>query len=493
MSEKRTLWRAVVGILKIGVRWVLHKITGKSTPIVPHFDTCRNGLCSLFQSAIEEAVQRQSGKKQRLDNSHPVIHAACALCKCVECGHDIPKNAPGEVTDKHGDSGSVAWTCVGLYWDVFKAEWEHDETAVAKAKNELKFSECDVEWLEAIVDYLKYFGIMGKKNEIPYVKFASQSDFVMEWLPPDATIALVGDWATGTETAKRVLEQIKTHKPDVVFHLGDIYYSGTETESQKWFLEIMDEVLNRNETKTPIYTLTGNHDMYSGGQGYYSIIKKLNPAPDYPADRAQEASYFCLRTTDHSWQFLAMDTGLNDHDPFDVSTSMTYLEPEEVSWHLDKLNGFSGKTVLMSHHQLFSAFAGIGNSDEKPDGEMAFNSHLLDSFRKFNEAGDIAAWFWGHEHSLSIYEPFGGLNRGCCIGHGAIPVFLANEPYKALEGEGPWPKVVRKNGLPVELDNDGVEYSHGFSILKLNGSNGPAVAKFYQDSQPGVAMFEIEL
>lgn len=79
------------------------------------------------------------------------------------------------------------------------------------------------------------------------------------------------------------------------------------------------------------------------------------------------------------------------------------------------------------------------------------------------------------------------------MGHGAIPVFVSDNPYQQLTGDGPWPKLVGQNGRAVELGNDGTEYNHGFVILKLRGHTGPAVGEFYQDSQPGKPMFSTEL
>lgn len=37
----------------------------------------------------------------------------------------------------HGSTASVVWTCVGLYWDRFRAEWSGDQAAIDKASQEL--------------------------------------------------------------------------------------------------------------------------------------------------------------------------------------------------------------------------------------------------------------------------------------------------------------------------------------------------------------------
>ncbi len=73
----------------------------------------------------------------------------------------------------------------------------------------------------------------------------------------------------------------------------------------------------------------------------------------------QKASYFCLRTEDGAWQFLGMDTGYNDRDP--TSPMAPGLQPSELKWHRDKLDRFRGSTIMLSHHQLFSAHAKLGD------------------------------------------------------------------------------------------------------------------------------------
>jgi len=73
----------------------------------------------------------------------------------------------------------------------------------------------------------------------------------------------------------------------------------------------VNTVFKRSESALPVYTLSGNHDMYSGGMGYYPLLKRLNTA-----DIQQPASCFCLRSGDNRWQFFALNTGLSDYNPF---------------------------------------------------------------------------------------------------------------------------------------------------------------------------------
>jgi hypothetical protein len=55
------------------------------------------------------------------------------------------------------------------------------------------------------------------------------------------------------------------------------------------------------------------------------------------------------------------------------------------------------------------------------------------------------------------------LERGRCIGHGAIPIFEQEKPYKLLEGVANPPTLIAGTELKVA---DGV-YEHGFAVVTL--------------------------
>jgi hypothetical protein len=458
-----------------------------------HLLTARHDLASLFQSMAEEVARksdertgiagelRGTAPHTRPGIAHPMVAAAAAVARRVSQGRIPAAPVP---TAAAGPAEAIE-RCAELAFRLLEARIFHHADA-QQIEDELRFSSCDPEWVEAIARYVEYFGIDGKKRPIPYVRHQSLDDFVLPALPPGARVALVGDWGTGTAEARRVLAQVASHRPDALVHLGDVYYSGTPEENQSWFLALLDEVLARAVRPIPVYTLSGNHDMYSGGVGYYGILPHLNPSPPYAPDQAQPASYFSLRTTDGAWQLLAMDTGLHDHDPFQVDRDVTFLEPGEEEWHEDKVRRFGaagGRTILLSHHPLFSAFAAIGDYRSRPLEERAVDPRLLASYQRFAAAGEIAAWFWGHEHNLEIYQPYRGLARGRCIGHGAIPTFVADSPYRPLPdlGDDPPQLVTGDDGRPLELAVVDQVYAHGFVMLEL-GADRTATASYYQET-----------
>ena len=117
-----------------------------------------------------------------------------------------------------------------------------------------------------------------------------------------------------------------------------------------------------------------------------------------------------------------MDTGYNDHIPgLPVGPG---LQPSEITWHRDKLEKFAGSTILLSHHQLFSA-----NSEINKGARPYVNESLLATFSPYFDK--VAAWFWGHEHNFVLFEDGQhGLKRGRLIGCSSM-----NNPWtKILTG-----------------------------------------------------------
>lgn len=48
------------------------------------------------------------------------------------------------------------------------------------------------------------------------------------------TVAIFGDWATGSPASLRVSAGIVDASPDAVIHLGDVYFAGTAWETQRY-------------------------------------------------------------------------------------------------------------------------------------------------------------------------------------------------------------------------------------------------------------------
>jgi hypothetical protein len=315
-----------------------------------------------------------------------------------------------------------------------------------------QFGQYDPRWAECAIKYADYYIL--RRGEVPYRRHQNLSDFDIQGkLPAKSRVALISDWATGLEESFNVLRQVAAWEPNVVIHLGDIYYAGTQEEVQRTFWMPVQQILRPQETGCTVLSLAGNHDLYSGGQAYYALLDQLG----------QPASYFALINDD--WQFLALDTGLNGHF---LPDRPTFLADTELDWLRAKLDGAGNRrSILLSHHQLFSAY-------EETDGH-AFNAALRPQIEPLLPR--VPLWLWGHEHNFVVYEPYQGC-RARCIGHGAIPV--AYEPMAVRFTDVPI--------LPKTLGQNGAFYSHGYAIVDLDGPQGRIA--YYQDSDPNNPIYD---
>lgn len=452
--------------------------------------TFRDHFLSIYQSWAAE-VARQSAADGAKDGGLESIGAAVTLDKPKEVAAAEEVAAQVERAGRSDEAGDLlpddgledmsvgenVKVCAKLALNLMWANLKGDIARVNQIQEEfLPGSKCDAKWVQTIKEYLGYFGADGEQLAIPYIRPATVGPKVIS-IKPGAKIGLIGDWGTGAEPARRVLRQLKAQNPDILIHLGDIYYSGTPTECRINFEDVVNTEFDRAATGTPVYTLSGNHDMYCGGLGFYDLITRLNAPP-----MTQPASFFCLRADDNSWQLLAMDTGQHDHTPVHVTATPTYVEQDEVDWHEQRIREFPGKTILLSHHQLFSAFSPVAPAAEN-GRHPASNPRLMAAFEQLRGTGKpIAAWFWGHEHNLCIYKPHLNLTRGRCLGHSAIPVFSQDDPYEVNDKIDNPPQIVADEDMKLSLRNN--VYAHGFATLAL----GPtSVDVDYFEDVDGVA------
>lgn len=424
--------------------------------------TFRDPLLSVFQSAAAAIADRQdrttsgaSATEGMAIDNNAILDAEEACIAALE-GRGL--SLPGE--EEALDLGARAALCAKLGLQLFKAQLIGNKAAAEEISQQMMAGTCDPGWADTLRQYAKAYGIFADPAKRRYVRPKAAGDGVIT-IPAKARIAVFGDWGTGAAPARRLLTHVAAGKPDIVLHLGDIYYSGTREECDKNFEQIVDTVLQRGEAKfPPVYTLCGNHDMYSGGDGYYGLIKRLNADANQ-----QKASFFCLRAENKSWQILGMDTGRNDYSPYSVANAVTFIEPEEEAWLERRVSEFKGKTILASHHPMFSCFGACGPKNGQ-GRDSAINPNLKRLYDRLIRTGrQIPIWLWGHEHNLGIYERYAGLPAGRCIGHGAVPVFSADEPYEIPAGLDDPPFL--KPG--THIADLGQYAAHGFAMLALAG------------------------
>ena len=267
------------------------------------------------------------------------------------------------------------------------------------------------------------------------------------------TIAITGDWGTGDASSRSIAQRIADLKPDHTIHLGDIYYAGAENEVRSKFLALWPTGISAS---APSFALNGNHEMYSGGVGYFQI------ALADPRFKGQQGlSYFSLQN-DH-WTVIAVDTA--------YFASNFYLDgaldPDvQLPWMatLARAARQAGRRViLLTHH------AGV---DVEPAGSTV-KVTVADIWNQVLHATDGGPdyWYWGHVHAGYALAPFpivGGRNlMARCVGHCGVPWL----PFGAESGLG-------GNGFTLEWGenrkaNDVEESAralNGFLVLRLSGN-----------------------
>jgi len=203
-----------------------------------------------------------------------------------------------------------------------------------------------------------------------------------------------------------VLQSIAEHRDVHVVHLGDVYYSGWDYEYKDRFLSYWP-VKPSDGGRAGSWCLNGNHDMYSGGHAYFDTLLKE------PLFKPQgQASFFRLYNAD--WQLFGLDTAWDDNG----------LKDPQASWVLNELTANGQKAILLTHHQLFSAY----------ENGLDVGQVIREKLGSALEANRIHAAFWGHEHRCVIYDPVQHVKYGRLIGHGGVPVYMTHakdDPYPA--------------------------------------------------------------
>ncbi len=508
---------------------------------------------ALLKSSATAAIAKREGGK--VSEEHPMLKAIDTYSEAML--KNIPLVAPKDSENEHSDTDpTIMAYLVQLHHQLAHAEIAKDEQRVTEInKQRARFKFGNPLWEEMFVEYfLYYWDYPFHKGQSP--QYRSWQDELygnnnldygtIKWkIPTDATVAIIGDIGIGTDIAAAVLEATLSFDPDVILHLGDIYYSGTPYEFDTRFTGLINEVMKANNKQVPVFNIPGNHEYFTGGVAFYDCLDGMQLV--YSADQRQQASFFGLQTEDDSWQFLGMDTSFyghymdvpekiqkatlsllhnnkvdlpedksnphwaNAYNPLfhrcndatiavkdtTVKEEMIPIRTDEQEWHANQIKNFTGRTILLSHHQVYSAKQKIGVPQQKieEDGVLVpdetdtnrawINTKLYQQFGEFMDT-KVAAWFWGHEHNLGIYKdeyrPEGWptsaellktIPKGRCTGHSAIPVAEKEAPYEQK--------------YPVPLVNESVKlgitdgwYNRGFQILKLNGSVKPITASYYQ-------------
>lgn len=308
-----------------------------------------------------------------------------------------------------------------------------------------RFSLTDPLWVQS-----KLSEWFTRWNEPHEFRDAEQPELVD--VADDARLILVGDWASGIERAahiagwmRRYVEQAMNRGQEVhVVHLGDTYYSGWRREYRNHLLPFWPLWPEDAGKRTFSWTLNGNHDMYSGGDGYFELLDDARFAGH------GGLSFFHLRNA--NWDILGLDTAYDDHR----------LAGSQVGWIEGVKAESTRKTFMMSHHQPFSG---------RSEGGTELRAQLVNVL---DDDDPLDLWFWGHEHRHAHYDSQTfGLRKGRLLGHGGVPVWQFRRASASNPPPESWEYREKRTGSHLQP-----WARFGFAVLDLEG---PAIAARYVD------------
>lgn len=276
------------------------------------------------------------------------------------------------------------------------------------------YSNVDMYWLGVAVEGL-YTSVT---QPVAYQTSFSARDVLT--IPNTCSILILSDFATGLRRSEVVLQEARRLCPTahLVIHGGDTYYSGSRKEQETNLIQPLKTYFPH----AMIRCLRGNHDLYSGPEGFAYVQESIQ----------QPSTYFSV--SNDYFLIQGMDTSLYDPNPLQEGKVMVSLLPAEAKWHSDRIQHATqqGKKVLvMSHHEPLTWNDSVGVYKGK---SPAVNMEL---YRQLEEViPSIDAYYFGHQHGFMLYQDYTyrngpTLKKPRLIGHGGCPV-MSNQTLETL-------------------------------------------------------------
>lgn len=360
------------------------------------------------------------------------------------------------------------------------------------------FSQLDKGWLYASVLY-----VLWLYEEIPNAPIGQATPPVII-LPnnPTLTVALIGDWGSGSWNdcgtqgpATAIMQQVQAlnPRPDIVIHLGDVYYAGTgglplavnvlmillAGETGVAYLPNEDTVrlVQRwwNPSPPQSFTLNSNHEMYSGANGYYqdALGTSLFAAQ-------KKSSYFALYYQD--WAILGLDSAFYSTALFNMQGALQNpSDATQVNW-VKGLNLAGKKVIALTHHTALSV-----------DGLPISGNQLYNDMNAALNKRDPDYWYWGHIHNGVVYNSSATMSSNgktktlCrCVGHSALPFGKAYYWKKGTRydlGQSPLVDYYAHSSLskPPKCPQWTYRVKNGFAVFTL--SKGAIHEAFYEQGK----------
>ena len=358
--------------------------------------------------------------------------------------------------------------------------------------------EClDFNWLWAVINHL----YTRKVGNYPYSPAVPPVIALDDGGSGQLTIAMLSDWGTGPYAvgsdsqgpALDVIEQLRGLGHDYLIHLGDVYYAGTPNSDDlkdllyfPWHEE-RDNFLNYWPATQELppgrsFALNSNHEMYSGGEGYFKVaLRDPRFGEQRDSQTGEAASFFALTYGD--WTILALDSAYYDPSPMCMTGSLGgAANTQQADWIRGLVQAKAcdpARCIVLTHHAPIK-YDGSGLECYK---DSAGNHYCLWT-EVTNALGTPPAyWYYGHIHNGIVYNPSNPLTGGKsllrCLGNGALPYGnawgLQNAPAGIIDFYYHTPNPSEPSGLILY---------NGFVLLTLT-RNGPVQERFYQQGPRG--------
>jgi hypothetical protein len=279
-------------------------------------------------------------------------------------------------------------------------------------------------------------------------------------IPDTVKIAIAGDWGCGDwrdagnpAPSTRVAAQMAALKPDITIHLGDVYYAGTKDEQAHLFAGLWPSGTIGS------FALNGNHEMYSGGVGYFEVGLA---SPKFAGQRG--ASFFALENS--NWVIVGLDSAYYaDPEGLYMDGSLRGNGyPDFQSEFLREQVAKGKKVIVLTHHN--------GLTDDGRGLTALWDEVMSIAMR----APSPPFWYWGHEHFAAAYARVVGQPRCRCVGHGGVPYGVATV-LNSPNVEWYETRLANDPEIPQRVMN-------GFCQVALEGSN---IVETFYDENGGIA------
>lgn len=238
----------------------------------------------------------------------------------------------------------------------------------------------------------------------PFRSHAAEQGSFHYAIPDAGEVALFSDFGTHLYHSRYIAKHIAARRPPTAVHLGDVYYAGKQSEFNLRFINDLQPLLEHTE----LFTLAGNHEMYSAGIPFVGYMDARRGA-----NQRQQGGYFSLHN--NVMQIIGIDT--------QYYGGGRYRNADLHAWLRERLA--AGRQANLTNI--------VVSSDNPYTYGNRKTTDLFDDVRGL--AGGIDLWFWGNTHYCALFTP--GTNIpfiGSCIGHGGYPYDVKRAGRPTPEG-----------------------------------------------------------